>query len=115
MTESDHHSAYLARAVAALTPEGRRRVDELLDQLAGLVGDHPWLVAFANARRLEADEGQLEPLATEPAERLSEEELERLSSGFLQIRDQGAARRRSRLGERGAAAARGRAGLPGAF
>ena len=88
MTESDHHSAYLARAVAALTPEGRRRVDELLDQLAGLVGDHPWLVAFANARRSEADEGQLEPLATEPAERLCEEELERLSSGFLQIRDQ---------------------------
>ena len=88
MSGTDHHSAYLARAVAALTPEGHRRVDELLDGLAGLVGDHPWLVAFAKARREEADEGQLEPLPTEPAERLSEDELDRLASGFVLIRDQ---------------------------
>ena len=34
MTRPDHHNYYLARAVAALTPEGRKRVDELLDELA---------------------------------------------------------------------------------
>lgn len=31
---TDHHSAYLARAVAALTPDGRARVD-VLDVLLG--------------------------------------------------------------------------------
>ena len=56
---ADHHSEYLARAVAALTPEGHRRVDELLDELAGLVGDRAWLAAFAKARRMEADSGEL--------------------------------------------------------
>jgi hypothetical protein len=30
----DHHSKYLAEAVAALTPDGRQRIDELLAQLA---------------------------------------------------------------------------------
>jgi hypothetical protein len=35
----DHDSAYLARAVATLTPEGHRRVDELLDKLADAVAD----------------------------------------------------------------------------
>ena len=47
---SDHHSEYLARAVAALTPDGRRRVDELLDQLAAAVGGRERLVRFATAR-----------------------------------------------------------------
>ena len=31
----DHHSEYLAKTIAALTPEGHVRVDELLDELAG--------------------------------------------------------------------------------
>jgi hypothetical protein len=30
---TDHHSEYLAMATAALTPEGRERVDDLLEQL----------------------------------------------------------------------------------
>ena len=45
---ADHHSKYLARAVAALTPEGRRRVDELLDQLAVAGRSREWVVRFAN-------------------------------------------------------------------
>jgi hypothetical protein len=85
---ADHHSEYLARAVAALTPEGHRRVDELLDQLAGLVRDRAWLLAFAKARRTEADSGQLVTPAAEPAEMLGPEELDRLISGFEEIRDQ---------------------------
>jgi hypothetical protein len=84
----DHHSEYLARAVAVLTPEGHRRVDELLDQLAGLVDDRSWLVAFAKARRAEADSGKLVTAAAEPAEMLSADELDRLISGFEQVRDQ---------------------------
>ena len=35
----DHHSEYLAKTIAALTPEGHVRVDELLDGLARSVGD----------------------------------------------------------------------------
>src|SRR5262249_2658444 len=87
-TVSDHHSEYLARAVGALTPEGRRRVDELLDELAGAVDGRTWLVAFAKARREEADSGQLLTPTPEPAEMLGPDELDRLISGFEEIRDQ---------------------------
>ena len=85
---SDHHSEYLARAVAALTPEGHRRVDRLLEQLAAMVPGHPWLVAFAKAREAEADSGQLEDGGGDPVHRLTDEELERLASGFITIRDE---------------------------
>jgi len=88
LTGADHHTAYLAQAVANLTPEGHRRVDELLDQLAGLVGDRAWLVAFAKARRGEADSGHLGKGPSEPAEMLSEQERDALISGFIVIRDQ---------------------------
>jgi hypothetical protein len=54
---ADHHSQYLARAVGALTPEGHRRVDEVLDQLAETAGGHAWLVRFARTHRDEADSG----------------------------------------------------------
>ena len=37
----DHHSAYLARAVAALTPQGHERVDELLEQLLAMGREVP--------------------------------------------------------------------------
>ena len=47
MSPSDHHTEYLARAVAELTPEGRERVDELLDQLAEAAGGREWLTRFA--------------------------------------------------------------------
>ena len=85
---SDHHSEYLARAVAALTPEGHRRVDELLEQLAAMVPGHPWLVAFAKAREAEADSGLVGDEARDPVHRLAGEELERLAAGFMTIRDE---------------------------
>jgi len=86
---ADHHSEYLARAVAALTPEGHRRVDELLDELAGVVGDRAWLAAFAKAAsQAEAGSGELVAPAAEPAEMLGPGELDRLISGFEEIRDQ---------------------------
>ena len=76
MNAADHHSMYLARAVAALTPEGRKRVYELLDQLAVAGRSHEWVVRFAMAREAEADAGQTDASAgEEPAHRLSEEEL----------------------------------------
>jgi hypothetical protein len=89
VTGADHHTEYLARAVAALTPEGRRRVDELLDQLAGMVGNRVWLARFARARKAEADAGRadLVPDDGEPARMLSAQELDELLVGFMTIRD----------------------------
>ncbi len=84
---ADHHSEYLARAVAALTPEGRARVDELLDQLAEVVGGRKRLLRFVDVRRSEADLGRTDADAeAEPA--LTEQELDGLVGGFLRIRDQ---------------------------
>jgi hypothetical protein len=86
---ADHHSVYLARAVAALTPEGRKRVDELLDQLAVAGRSHEWVVRFAMAREAEADTDQADALTgEEPGKRLSEEELDVVTVGFMRIRDQ---------------------------
>jgi hypothetical protein len=86
---TDHHSEYLARAVAALTPEGRQRVDELLEQLMGLVPNHPWLVAFARTREAEADQGRIgDPSGPDPVTKLDAEELDRLLTGFMTIRDE---------------------------
>ena len=83
---ADHHSQYLARAVAGLTPEGHARVDELLDQLAKAAGVRPSLLEFARARKVEADLGSthLSPV-DEP--RLTEPEINALISGFMTIRD----------------------------
>ena len=83
---SDHSSEYLARAVAALTPEGHRRVDELLDQLADAVADREWLVRFAKDRRTEADLGAT-GVATEQGVIMTAEERGALLSGFRTIRD----------------------------
>ena len=44
MSSTDHHSEYLAEAIAALTPEGRARVNELLDELAEAAGGRERLV-----------------------------------------------------------------------
>ena len=86
---SDHHSEYLARAVAALTPDGRRRVDELLDQLAAAVGGREWLVRFATARKAEADVGRTGlDAGTDPGAMLTREERDALIAGFVRIRDQ---------------------------
>jgi hypothetical protein len=86
---NDHHSEYLANAVAALTPAGHKRVDELLDQLAEVVADREWLVSFAKARRAEADLGRLEdPNDSEADRMLTRQELKALLAGFKAIRDQ---------------------------
>jgi len=85
----DHHSEYLAAAVAALTPGGRKRVDELLDQLAAAGRSREWVFRFALAREAEVDAGRTDSSeGEEPAERLSEEELDILTAGFMSIRDQ---------------------------
>jgi hypothetical protein len=86
---ADHHSEYLAKAVAILTPEGRTRVDELLDQLAIAGRSREWVVRFAMAREAEVEAGRTDTSqADEPGERLSEEELDGLTAGFMTIRDQ---------------------------
>jgi hypothetical protein len=53
-----------------------------------MVPGHPWLVAFAKAREDEADTGSVGDDAGDPVHRLSDEELERLATGFITIRDQ---------------------------
>jgi hypothetical protein len=53
-----------------------------------MVPGHQWLVAFAKAREAEADTGSLGDDAADPVYRLNDEELERLASGFITIRDQ---------------------------
>src|SRR4249919_2216804 len=86
---TDHHSKYLAKAVAALTPEGRKRVDELLDELAIAGRSREWGVRFAMAREAEVEAGRTDTSQTdEPGERLNEEELDSLTAGFMTIRDQ---------------------------
>ena len=89
MPIGDHHSAYLAKALAALTPAGHERVDELLDQLTGVVGDRDRLVRFARVRREEADAGRPEAGAGgDAAAALTREELQGLVLGFRTIRDE---------------------------
>ena len=89
MSPSDHHSEYLSRAVAALTPAGRDRVDELLGQLGEAVGGDERVVRFALARKAEVDAGRADsPTNTEPLQTLTEQELDGLLAGFMRIRDQ---------------------------
>ena len=88
MARGDHHSAYLAEAVAALTPEGRRRVDELIDQLAAEVANREWVTRFAQARRDEADDKHFDPAQDTAIDRmLTSQELDALYTGFATIRD----------------------------
>jgi hypothetical protein len=84
---ADHHSEYLAKAVARLTPEGVRRVDELLDGLAAAAGGRERLHRFAKARKDEADLGRTGIHAEEPGDALTEAELDALLGGFMTIRD----------------------------
>ena len=89
MSTTDHHSDYLAKALAALTPAGHERVDELLDQLAAVVGGHEAVARFAAARKTEADSGRMEAQAGDvPKRALSPQELNILIPGFRSIRDQ---------------------------
>ncbi len=85
MATSDHHSAYLARALAALELDGRARVEELLGQLAEAARADERVVAFATARRAEVTAGRVD---LELPTRLTEQEIDVLLGGFLRIRDQ---------------------------
>ena len=86
MPASDHHSEYLARAVAALTPEGHRRVSELLDELVQAAGADDWLTRFAADRRGQAGRGA-GPRAAEPPPPTRPEQGGRIA-GVTTIRDQ---------------------------
>ena len=85
MAAADHHTAYLTRAVAALEPEGRERVDALLDQLAEAARADERVVRFAAARRAEVASGRVDAAASDG---LTQQELDVLLGGFLRIRDQ---------------------------
>src|SRR3954452_22816879 len=77
----DHHSEYLARAVAALTSHGRERVDELLDQLANAAGNRDDIVRFAKAEKADADLGRTST-DTGLLRTLTKRELDVLATGF---------------------------------
>lgn len=89
MPPGDHHSEYLARAVAALTPEGRRRAALLLAQLQdAAVGDEP-VVRFAADRKAELDPGHTAFPASGASEGWPDaRDADRLMAGFTSIRDQ---------------------------
>jgi hypothetical protein len=84
----DHHSVYLTEALAALTPDGHRRVDELLEQLSAAVANREWLKRFAGARREEADTGRVDSAQDVAIDAmLSSSEIDALYTGFATIRD----------------------------
>ena len=83
----DHHSAYLAKTITALSPDGHTRVDELLDELAGSVGDRGLVSQFAEIRKTEADSGQL-AAGPDLGRSFSKQQLDELITGFMVIRDQ---------------------------
>ena len=83
----DHHSEYLAKTIAALTPEGHVRVDELLDGLARSVGDRGLVSQFAMIREREADSGKL-AAGPDPGPSFTKQQLDDLITGFTIIRDQ---------------------------
>src|SRR3954453_16989191 len=84
MPGADHHTAYLAQTLAALTPEGHARADELLDQLAAAAGGRERLRRFAKQRRSEVDAGHADQDA-EAADALGMPELEALFGGFATL------------------------------
>ena len=88
MHTNDHHSEYLARAVSELTASGRRRVDELLEQLAESVGGHEQVLRFAKAREDEADLGTTDLGETPRGACSPSRKLDILIAGFTTIRDQ---------------------------
>ena len=83
----DHHSEYLARTIAALTPEGRARVDELLDALVASAGELSLVSDFARVRKQEADSGR--PAAgSDPGRLFTGPQFDEVLTGFTVIRDQ---------------------------
>jgi hypothetical protein len=88
LSADDHHSVYVARALAALTPAGRARVDELLAQLAAAVGGREPLIRFAMALKAEADLGRTTLPEAGMGQGLTAQDVNDLIAGFTQIRDQ---------------------------
>lgn len=84
---ADHHSEYLAKTIAALTPAGRARVDALLDGLARSVGDRGLVYEFAMVREHEADSGRL-AAGPDPGRSFTKQQFDELITGFTIIRDQ---------------------------
>lgn len=86
VSSDDHHTAYLARALAALTPAGTARIDVLLEQLVAAVGGREPVTRFAAALKTEVDLG---PTAggPGPGEGLARQDVDDLLAGFRQIRD----------------------------
>jgi hypothetical protein len=68
-----------------LSPEGRKRADELLEQLVETASGHPWVLQFARVREAEVDAGHT---SDEGDDELSVQELDTLIVGFKTIRDQ---------------------------
>jgi hypothetical protein len=82
----DHHSEYLAKTIAALTPAGRVRVGELLDGLADSVGDRGLVSEFAMLRKQEAESGNV-AAGPDPGRLFTKQQLDELITGFTIIRD----------------------------
>jgi len=80
MSSDDHHSAYLARAVAALTPAGKSRIDELLEQLVTAVGGREQVTRFATALKTDVDLGRTTG-GSAPEEGLSRQDVDDLLPG----------------------------------
>jgi hypothetical protein len=87
VTVEDHYSEYLAKTIAALTPEGHARVDALLDELSRTVGDRGLVYQFAMIREYEADSGKL-AAGADPGRLFTKQQLDDLITGFTIIRDQ---------------------------
>jgi hypothetical protein len=86
---TDHHSAYLAKTVAALTPEGRKRADELLDELVRSAPGRDWIYRFARAREAEVDLNRTDVSPRpDPGVEFTKEELDDLIAGFMEIRNE---------------------------
>jgi hypothetical protein len=86
---SGHHTAHLARALSELTPEGRKRAEQLLAELIEAAKTHACVVQFARDRDAELKAGQVGPVElSDPTLRFSEEELDRVTAGFMEIRDE---------------------------
>jgi hypothetical protein len=84
---TDHHSEYLAKTIGELTPEGRARVDELLEGLSDKVGDQGLVSQFAVIRKQEVDSGKL-AAGPDPGRSFTKEQFDGLITGFTLIRDQ---------------------------
>jgi hypothetical protein len=68
-----------------LTPEGRARVDELLDELAESARGDERVVRFARARQAEVDSGRT---TSDAIDELTGQDLDTLKRGFKAIRDE---------------------------